>query len=222
MVNNKWGYLSMRYHKMLDAAIKDSGMTLKEISEECSHRGCPIDTTSLSKMRKAEQSPPPEPGPRDTSKSKSRVLAEVLGISGDNFVLAGELEHTPLSVLEFLGGSMHLGHLEACSRFGETVDSALALVRDIEHRSGIRVSPQAEEDLTLKSRQLSVQLYGSTFFFDLVQEIYSAKTGRDLLMQGVADDEATISTLVNALADVARVPKRSLLAFVRALQLGTD
>lgn len=92
-----------RYAEMLDEALDRSGHKLVWIAEQCTKGGAPIKDTTLSKLRKGNQLPPTEPDPDSKEKSTNRVLAQLLGIDEEAFVLAAALEHTPVPILEFAG-----------------------------------------------------------------------------------------------------------------------
>ena len=87
----------MKYPKLLDKYITDSGLSLRKIASKCHEEGLEIDHSYISKLRRGAMPP--------ASDKVNKVLAKVL--NGDSEVLAVSAyrEKIPANVLEKLTGT---------------------------------------------------------------------------------------------------------------------
>ncbi|MCG7317908.1 LexA family transcriptional regulator [Brevibacillus laterosporus] len=84
----------MNYYNTLADLIKNSGLTLKEISEKCRQLGVKIDPSYISKLQSKKQPP--------ASEEINKALAEVCGGDIDNIVFLGHLERNPEYIRLFI------------------------------------------------------------------------------------------------------------------------
>lgn len=90
--------VNIKYHRLLDQYISDSGLSLREIARQCFERGLEIDHSYISKLRRGVMPP--------ASDKVNRVLATVLGGDPDALILAAYQEKIPPSVLKKLANDV--------------------------------------------------------------------------------------------------------------------
>ncbi|MBA4541953.1 transcriptional regulator [Thermoactinomyces daqus] len=119
----------MTYAELLQEYIKNSGMTLERIAEECGKRGVKIHPTYISKLRLGKRPAP--------SEEISRVLAEVTGGDAQRLIIKGYIEKIPDDIKEELDVYKYLSNMDDLtddftSKLKETgdVESALKAVLD--------------------------------------------------------------------------------------------
>lgn len=76
-----------KYADLLSFHIKRSGLTLREIAQQCRERGCPIDPSYISKLQTGRLPPP--------SEGISQILAQVLEASVEELTYWGYVEKAP-------------------------------------------------------------------------------------------------------------------------------
>lgn len=87
----------MKYHRILEKYISDSGLSLREIARQCLEKGLDIDHSYISKLKRNVMPP--------ASDKVNKVLAEVLGSDPEALVDAAYREKIPANVLKRLTGT---------------------------------------------------------------------------------------------------------------------
>lgn len=82
--------MNKQYKNLLSYHVKKSGLTLRQIAQQCKDRGQQIAPSYISKLQNGHLPPP--------SETVSRVLADVLGGNSDAFVYSGYIEKAPSAI----------------------------------------------------------------------------------------------------------------------------
>ncbi|AUM63545.1 hypothetical protein C0R09_02815 [Brevibacillus laterosporus] len=84
----------MNYYETLSQLIKESGLTLKEISEKCRELGVKIDPSYISKLQTKKQPP--------ASDEINTALANVCRGDSENLLFLAHLERNPENIKKFI------------------------------------------------------------------------------------------------------------------------
>lgn len=219
-----------RYAQLLHRAIEESGKTLKDISNECHERGVKISIASLSKMRTGEQAPPPEPEPGVHETSKNKVLAEVLrvrktlGITEDDFVAQGALEHTPPIVIRHLVGTLGILSLRQLLDTNDLVRQARVALevtyKTHPNKESLGTAYDELRELVAKAGDSAFEMSALLrFHLQGLRDLYVQLSGEPFpnILDIKSDQTETVGGLVRLLSEASGIQETVLSAFVNAL-----
>ncbi|MBP2655791.1 MAG: hypothetical protein H6Q73_3360 [Firmicutes bacterium] len=82
------------YRQLLSHYIKHSGLSLRQIAQQCRERNHSIDPSYISKLQSGHLPPP--------SEEVSKTLAEVLGANAEELIYLGYIEKAPATIRQRL------------------------------------------------------------------------------------------------------------------------
>jgi transcriptional regulator with XRE-family HTH domain len=125
--------VEMRYHELLSQYIKNSGLTLRQISAECEKHGISMDSSYISRMQTGKVPPP--------SEEVSRTIATICNQDPQPLIMQGYIDKAPEPIQKLL------------NEYGEKWETLVLMVYQLFNHA----HPQTLEEFGEKFNRLSTK-----------------------------------------------------------------